>query len=189
MIIYIDIDGTLNDLVPKALALYNSRTGKNINMSDITAYSFYQCLSDEDANGIFHILEEQELWESLEPLPHSQWGIETLINMGHKVFLATATYEEDFSWKCDWITKHFPMIDTQNIIRICNKSLLRGDILIEDCMDNLIHSYCERICLDYPYNRNTSKDDIYDIYRAHDWKEIIGHVKTIERKMKEWEKM
>jgi 5'(3')-deoxyribonucleotidase len=188
MIIYIDIDQTLNDLVPKALELYNKRTGENINMSDITTYSFYQCLPEKQAGGLFALFEEQELWDSLEPLPDSQWGVETLVNLGHEVYIATATYDEEFPQKCDWMHKWFPMIDSKHIIRICNKGLLKGDILIDDCLDNLISSSCERICLDYPYNRNEAKDDIYEIYRAYNWKGIVKYVKEIERKMREWEK-
>lgn len=189
MIIYLDLDQILNDLVPKTLALYNTRTGKNISPSDITTYSFSECLPKEDADGIYQLFKEQELWYSLEPLPHSQWGVETLVNMGHDVFIATATYEEDFNWKIEWIDTYFPMIDTKNIIRINHKSLLKGDILIEDRLESLIQSGCERICLDYSYNRSKSKDAVYDIYRARNWKEIVNYVKEIERKMKEWEKM
>lgn len=187
MIICVDIDGTLNDLVPKTLAIYNSRTGKNIHMSDITTYSFYECLPKEDADSIFELFKEKELWDSLEPLPNAQWGIETLINAGHEIIIATATYEECFEWKCQWVQKHFPMIDNKNIIRIHNKGLLRSDVLIEDCLENLTKSYCERICLNYPYNHNKIKDDIYEIYRAHDWKEIINCIKDIERKMDKWQ--
>ena len=52
MIICIDIDGVLNDLVENTLELYNSRNNKYIQVSDITAYNFFDCLSHEDAQGI-----------------------------------------------------------------------------------------------------------------------------------------
>ena len=59
---------------------------------------------------------------------------------------------------------------------------------IEDNIDNLTKSCCERICIDYPYNRDANKDWAYDIYRVHNWKEVVKTVNEIERKMKEWEK-
>lgn len=186
MIIYVDIDQVLNDLIPKTLAFYNSHTGKNIQPSDITEYKLYDCLPQEDAYKITELFKNKDLWETLSPLPDSQWGIKTLINMGHKVILATATHESNFEPKCNWIMKYYPMISSEDIIRIYDKSLLRGDILIDDCLENLTSSYCERICLDYLYNRNQNKDDIYEIYRANDWKDIIKFVKEIERKMDEW---
>lgn len=189
MIIMCDLDQVLNDLVPKTLTFFNALTGKNIQVSDITKYHINECLSKEDSDKIYKLWQNKELWDSLEPLPDSQWGIETLINMGHQVIIATATYYEQFEWKIAWLKKHFPMIDTNHIIRINNKSLLRGDVLIEDNLQNLTKSYCERVCLDYPYNRDKSKDEIYDIYRAANWRDIINIINNIERKMKEWERM
>lgn len=189
MIIVCDIDNVLNDLTHKTLALYNSRYGKKIQMSDITTYNFFECLPKEDADGIVELFKEKELWDSLEVLPDSQWGIETLVNVGHKVYLATATHECNFEWKCQWINKYFPMINIDNIIRINDKSLLRADVMIDDCLDNLTKNFCERICLDYPYNKSSSQDYAYDICRASNWREIVKFINDIERKMKEWEKM
>jgi 5'(3')-deoxyribonucleotidase len=189
MIIYVDCDGVLNNLVPKTLDIYNAHTGKNIQMSDITTYNLNECLSEEDAKNIYELWSKEILWDSLEPLPDAQWGIETLLNTGHKVAIATATYYEQFDWKLSWMKQHFPTIDTKHIIRINDKSLLRGDVLIDDNIDNLANSCCERICLSYPYNQDKDKDWVYEIYRARNWKEIIKTIQNIERKMKEWEKM
>ena len=69
-----------------------------------------------------------------------------------------------------------------------DKSLLKCDIMIDDCLDNLTSNICERICLDYPYNRDASRDYAYDIYRAHNWRDIVSIINEIERKIKEWEK-
>ena len=68
-------------------------------------------------------------------------------------------------------------------------SLLKCDVMIGDCLDNLAGgNICEKICLDYPYNRDTSKDYAYDIYRANNWRDIVYIINDIERKIKEWEK-
>lgn len=187
MIIMCDIDNVLNDLTTKAIAIYNSRTGKNIKIADITTYNFSECLTQEDADGIVSLFKEKELWDSLSPIKDSKWGIETLINLGHRVIFATATHECNFEWKCQWMKVHFPMINTEDIIRISDKSLIKADIMIDDCLEQLINSYCERICLDYPYNRNDGKDFVYDIKRAYSWTDIIRFVEDIERADREWE--
>ena len=189
MIIMCDLDAVLNDLIPKTLAVYNYRSNKNIQMQNITTYHINECLPKDDADKIYELWQDKALWDSLEPVTDSQWGIETLINMGHKVVIATATYYEQFAWKLEWIKKYFPMIDTNDVIRINDKSLLRCDVLIEDNLQQLIKSYCERICLDYPYNHDEVKDEVYDIYRASNWRDVVKYINDIERKMKEWEKM
>lgn len=187
MIIMCDIDSILNDLVTKTLALYNSRSGKDIHISDITAYHFSECLSREDADGMYELFKEKELWDSLEPLPGSQKGLKNLVDSGHRVYLATATSPESFLWKIEWLKKYFPFICEDNVIRIINKGLLKCDVMIDDYIDNLTSNLCDRVVLDAPWNRNKTTDSVYDIKRAHNWNEIVKIVNDIERKNKEWE--
>lgn len=188
MIIMCDIDNVLNDLTAKTLALYNSRYDKKISLSDLTAYNFSDCLSQSDTDALMELFKEKELWDSLEPLPDSQWGIATLINMGHRVIFATATHECNFEWKCRWMLKNFPMINSADIIRVKDKSLIKADVIVDDCMEQLISSCCDRICLDYMWNRDSNKDYVYDIRRAYNWKEIVKLINEIERWRQEWEK-
>lgn len=188
MIIIVDIDNVLNNLAEKTIELYNALSDKNIQMSDITTYNFSECLPQEDANGITELFKKQGLWSSLTPLSDSQWGLKALVNMGHKIYLATATHPENFAWKVEWIAKYYPFIEDKDIIRIINKSLLKCDIMIDDCLDNLTSSICDRICFDYPWNRDVSKDFAYDIMRAYNWKDIVDIIDNMERKNKEWEK-
>lgn len=188
MIIMCDMDNCLNDLVSKAIQLYNSRTKKSISLSDITTYGFADCLSEEDALGITELFKEKQLWDSLVPLPNSQKCLRTLVNQGHRVIIATATDPCNFEWKCQFMSKYFPFIPIDNIIRIVDKTLLKMDVMIEDCLDNLTSNICERICINYPWNNNEDKDYIYDIRRVKSWGEIVNVINEIERKNKEWEK-
>jgi len=186
MIIVCDIDGVLNDLVNKTLTLYNKRHNKHINIDDIIAYKFSDCLSPEDADGICELFKEKELWDSLEPLPYSQKGLKVLIDKGHEIYLATATHPVNFPWKVEWIKYHFPFINSDNILCIKNKGLLTCDVMIDDCLDNLIGNICERVVVDAPWNRSTSKDFSYDIHRATNWHDVINIIDDIERKNREW---
>ena len=188
MIICVDVDNVLNDLAIKTLDLYNNRTGKNIQIENITSYNFFDCLPQEDANAIIALFEEKELWDSLKPLPNSQDVLKLLIKNGHRVYLATATNPINFKWKVDWTTKYFPFISSDNIIRIMDKSILKCDIMIDDHLDNLIGNFCDRICIDYPWNRSSSKDVSYDIKRANNWNDVPLIINNIEKEMEEWKK-
>lgn len=186
MIIICDIDGVLNNLTPKAIELYNLRSGKNIQVSDLTTYNFSDCLPKEDADGICALFEEEELWNSLTPTPGSQDGLKTLIQQGHKVYLATATHYKNFAWKMEWLKRYYGFFNEKNVIRIMDKSILKADVMIDDCLDNLINNFCERICIDHPWNRNPVKDFTYDIYRVDTWNKIPNIINDIERSDKEW---
>ena len=60
MMLCVDCDNVLNNLTEKTLELYNSQSGKNIQMSDIISYNFYECLPQEDADGIVSLFKEKE---------------------------------------------------------------------------------------------------------------------------------
>lgn len=188
MIIVCDIDSILNNLAEKTIEVYNSRSGKNIQISDIVYYNFYDSLPKEDADGIVSLFKEKTLWDSLKPLEGSQNGLKQLIKKGHRVYLATATDSVNFEWKIEWLKKYFPFIPEDNVIRIMDKSLLKCDVIIDDCLDNLISSFADRVCLDYPWNHNELKDYAYGIRRAYNWSDIVNIINTIDKEMKKWEK-
>lgn len=185
MRIAIDIDNCLNNLTEQTLKLYNSSTGKNIQLSDLTVYNFSECLPQADATGICNLFLNKDLWDSLIPIKDSVWGIKTLVDAGHEVILTTATSYKNFAWKCEWFCKWFPFFDTDNIIRIVDKSLVNCDVMVEDNIDQLTKSICERIVLDYPWNQDESKDFIYDIIRVTSWKEIVRAINNIRKKVEE----
>lgn len=187
MIIACDWDNIINNLTEKVLEIYNTQNGKNIQISELTSYNFYDCLAKEDADGIVKLFKNKTMWDSLVPIEGSRDGLQKLIDAGHRVYLVTATAPENFNWKIQFLKKHFPFFNSDNVIRLMDKSLMKCDVLIEDCTDQLIkHKLCYRVCLDYPWNRNT-KDFTYGIYRCKNWNEILEAVNKIEKEIKKYE--
>lgn len=180
MIIMCDIDNVLNDLAPKTLAMYNAENDRDIKMSDINYFNFYDCLSAEDASGLIELFERKDLWDSLIPSSDAQWGLKTLIADGHEVYLATSTNPINFPWKIEWLKKYFPFIDKHNVICIQNKGLLKCDVMIDDCYDNLINNTCKRIVIEYPWNQDEKTEQKYDIYRAYNFKDVIEIIQNME---------
>lgn len=186
MIIACDMDSVINNLTEKTLEVYNSQNGKNIQMSDITSYNFYDCLNKEDAEGILKLFKNKSLWDSLKLIPGAKEGLQKLIDDGHKVYIVTIASPESFVWKMKWIKQRLPFFNTDNVVRLIDKSLFKCDILIEDCLDQLIkHKLCHRICLDYPYNRHID-DFIYNINRCKNWNEILEIINQIVKENEEW---
>lgn len=189
MIIGIDFDNIINNLNEKTLELYNAHSGKSIQMSDITTYNFYDCLPSEDAEGIVKLFKNKTLWDVLTPIAGARDGLQKLIDKGHKVYLVTASSPESFMWKMSWLKKYFAFFNTDNCVRMMDKSLFKCDILIEDCLEQLIkHKSCQRVCLDYPWNRNENKDLVYDIRRANSWDDILNIINQIETEKAQWDK-
>lgn len=189
MIIACDLDCILNNLMDKTLEVYNTKSGKNIKMSDLITYNLHDCLNKDDADNIVNLWKNKSLWDSLSPIDGAKEGLQKLIDAGNRVYVVTATSPESFVWKMTWLKKYFPFFNTNNVIRMIDKSLFKCDILIEDCLEQLInHKLCHRVCLDYPWNQ-TVNDGVYDIRRCKNWKEILEAIKQIEEEIEEWKTM
>lgn len=187
MIICIDFDNVINNLTEKTLETYNAQKLQQIQMSDLTTYNFDDCLSKKDAEGIMKLFKNKGLWDALKPIAGSREALQQLIDAGHKIYIVTATSQENFPWKIQWLKKWFPFFNSDNVIRIMDKSLLKCDILIEDSLEQLIkHKLCHRICLDYPWNHNV-EDFIYAIHRCKNWNEILNEINKIEEEIKSYE--
>ena len=181
MIIACDWDNIINNLTEKIIEIYNAQSGKNIQMSELTSYNFYDCVAKEDADGIVKLFKNKAMWDSLVPIEGSREGLQKLIEAGHRVYMVTATASENFNWKIQFLKKHFPFFNTDNVIRMMDKSLMKCDVLIEDCAEQLIkHKLCYRVCLDYPWNRNI-KDFTYSVYRCKNWHDILETINKIEK--------
>lgn len=188
MIIAVDFDNILNNLTEKTLEVYNDQSGKTIQAENLTSYNFYDCIDKTDADGMIKLFKNKILWDALTPIEGSREGLQKLIDAGHRVYIVTATAPENFAWKINWLKKYFPFFNTDNVIRMKDKSLFKCQVMIEDCLDQLIkNKLCNKVLLNYPWNQNESKDFVYDIYRCKSWPEILEAVNQIEKEIKNYE--
>ena len=124
MIICVDWDCVLNNLMDKVLEVHNAQSGKNIQMSDLTAYNFYDCLQKEDADGMMKLFKNKAMWDSLTPIQGAREGLQKLLDDNHKLYIVTATSTENWPWKISWFKKYFPFFNTDNIVRMKDKSFV-----------------------------------------------------------------
>ncbi len=188
MKIAIDFDETLFGTLEKVLETYNKRHDANIELSQITTYSLYDCLPADVADEIVALFVDKSIYNSLQPYKGSVKALQALSNKGHEIIIATATASKNLEWKEKLLQRYFPFIPRENLIRIHNKKLLSVDVLVEDKLDTLTQTFSERVCFNQPWNEDKEADWVYSIYRIHNWGEIINVINTIERKNKEWEK-
>ena len=188
MRIAIDFDQVLFPTLEKVLDTYNKRFNTNIELSQITTYSLYECLDHTVADEIISLFVDKSIYSNLQPYKGSIKAVKGLVDRGYEVYIATASDIRNMEWKERLLQRHFPFIPKDNLIRINNKKLLNVDIMIDDKMDHLIQTFAERICFAQPWNQDKEADYIYSIHRIRHWGEIINVINEIERKNKEWEK-
>lgn len=179
MLIMCDIDDTIANLQEVVVNIFNKRYNTEYTVDDFNSFDIMDVLPVEEATKFKSIYGESGVYDLVKPMAGSQEGLRKLINDGHQVYLASNIVPETHSEKVAFVQRYFPFIDPSRIIAIKDKWLLRGDIFIEDNLDNLLAKpYYERILINKPWNQ-WDKDWVYGIYRCNTWNEVVAAVNKI----------
>lgn len=115
-------------------------------------------------------------FRNLEPTKGSIEAIKTLVALGYDVRICTSPlsrYENCVLEKFEWVEKHFGRAFTKRIILTKDKTMVRGDLLIDDKPEitGVFNPTWEHIIFDYPYNQHIQKNRRLN---WGNWKEILG---------------
>jgi 5'-nucleotidase len=133
--------------------------------------------SDEQAAAFAAAMASPGFYVDLEPIDGAAEALNAMIDAGHVVFLCStpdstnATCPSD---KRDWAEKHLGRGWGRRLILSHDKTLIRGDYLIDDkpvITGELVPEW-EHVLFDQPYNRH-----ITDRRRITDWSqwaEVLG---------------
>ena len=93
--------------------------------------------------------------------------------------MVTNAIPNTYGEKVEFVKRYFPYIDEAHIISMKHKHLLRCDVMIEDCLQNLLAKpYYHRVCFNQPWNQS-KKDYVYDIHRCYNWDDVIAAINKI----------
>lgn len=173
--ILFDADDTIENLLECWTATLNERYHLCVSPEDITDWDiskFYNVLTPKQ---VFSVLEEDEIWNRLEPIPGSQCALQKLYNEGHNLYMVTATNYKTCEAKMNRIFELFPFLNWEHVIISHNKQMIKGDILIDDAPHNLIDGDYLKILFSKSHN------DSFDCYshkiiRVNNWDEIYSYI-------------
>lgn len=174
MIIHVDMDNTLNDFTGGYVKKLNEFTGLNVVLTKEDQINYEMHKNIPQINGSGEQLREKiftspKFWEILDPLPDAV-DVMRLLCQKYETYILTATWPTDddcYVEKMNWIKNWLPFFDLHNVITTWNKSLIRGDVLIDDAPRFLETYNAETIAYDFPYNRH-----VKTTYRAQNWRDI-----------------
>lgn len=108
---------------------------------------------------VWHIAREEGFFENLPVIEGSIEGLNKLKDLGHEVYICTSPlkyYENCVKEKYSWVEKNFGYDWTQRLILTRDKTVIKGDILIDD-KPEIAGAYTpvwEHIIFDQTYNKN-----------------------------------
>lgn len=164
-IILIDQDGVLANYHKRFLEIWKAEHPEKIwvSLEDSTEHDTEKNYPPEYRDVIEEITVRKGFFGSFEPMPGARGALEILLALGHDVRICTAP-KRDHTFcvpeKLAWIDKHFGRKWTERTIITRDKTLVHGDILIDD-KPNVGGVVCqpswEQVFYDQPYNRAYNK--------------------------------
>ena len=178
-IVLIDMDGVLCQYDEKMLQIAHTRYGLPLYTSeDIDSFHTEGIFPEEYHKRVDAIGDEEGFFESLEPFPGAIKAFHEIAALPDvRVFICTSPksyYKNQFSAieKLAWVSKFLGPKWTDKVIITRDKTLVSGDILIDDkpTVNGAMKPVWTHVHYDRPYNRETKNLRIVSWNR---WEEVL----------------
>lgn len=183
-IILCDVDNIVGDLCAAVLSVYNEDSGDNLQKHQITQYYIDNFVLPEYKKNFKNYFIDRRTWKRMKLVPDVQKYMAKLFNDGYRIVFVSKTECANVTKKERYLQRTFPFLDiNKSFIRTYDKSLIKGDIMIDDCLDNLLtFDGALRVVLDCPWNNKGEDFDIENkLLRARDWQDIYNKINTTEK--------
>ncbi len=171
MLILCDIDGVCCDFVKIILEKYNKEFNDCKKHEDIVEYDMTKILKCGK-----HLVKyfTKDLYDNMPQIQGSLNAINEIKKMGHRVVYVTSFTKELAGVKFDWLRNNGYLTSVNDYIEAKDKSLINGDILIDDCLENVLNYPKYAILFDSPWNRNE-----WITSRCKGWEEVLNKIKGV----------
>ena len=156
-----DFDGVINNLSEVWVNYLNKKFHQNVD-KEIKYYDMTLNFPNLTKEEILQPLNLAYFWKKVNLIPDSIKYINKLKELGHNIFIVTATDPEHWVIKYKYCFQRLlPDINYKNIILTHRKDLIKADILIDDNPEYLSKFSGLRILYETSYNKCSK--EYYDI--------------------------
>jgi 5'-nucleotidase len=158
MRILIDMDDVIADAVERFLEWYERDFGVRYTQADLHGTKLHAIVPEDRRTIVKQYPHQKGFFKDLPVIANSREVVEELNNR-FDVYIASAAMEFPFSLldKMEWLDQHFPFIHWKRRIFCGDKSVLKGDILIDDHDFNLSVFQGRAIMFTASHNINETK--------------------------------
>ncbi len=170
--ILVDMDDTIEHLLDAWVGWVNKKYGRNVKSEDVTTWDVSKAFEGLTKNQVYEVLNDSDFWQTVEPVSGASEVLQRFIEKGHKVYIVTATTYESVQAKMDKLLfRYFPFLSWNDVIITSHKQMIKGDVLIDDGIHNLVGGEYHKILVDAPYNRYYDAE-ANGMVRVYNWNEI-----------------
>lgn len=176
LVVLVDMDDTITDLLGAWVEILNRKHGTNVLPKDIRQWDIAKSFPSLTKEQVFAPLLCDSLWHYVRPKEGAADALRRLIRDGHKVYVVTTSTYETLHTKMDMVLFHyFPFLSWEDVIITGNKQMIKGDVLIDDGVHNLIGGEYEKLLVDAPHNRSFDAER-NGMVRVNNWAEIYNEI-------------
>lgn len=170
--ILVDLDDVMNDLLDTWIMFLNSMYQLRVSKNDIREWDMrkaFPTLSDDE---IYLPLRMPWLWKRVTPKEHAVNTVRKLTEDGHRVVVVTASHPSTVGDKLKLFLFHyFPFLTYKDVVITYDKTLIRGDVLIDDAPHNLVGGEYKGIVFTAPHNIDFDAEGA-GFLRANNWDDV-----------------
>lgn len=166
-VVGIDVDDVVADFVTAWLAVYNDSHNENVSPENISEWNIGKFV--KFPNDIYKILKVGDLYDLVKPVKDSVDGVNLIRKCECRVVFVTSSPIETAGVKFKWLNDNGFCVDKKDYVEMDDKSLFKGNLLIDDRPENILNFEGEGILYDRPWNRNCFEN----LCRRHSWKEMM----------------
>jgi len=168
MRIFIDMDDVIADANERFLEWYERDFGIRYSQKDLSGTKLHLMVPEDHQKIVKSYPHHKDFFKDLPVIQDSVEMVEKLENR-YEVFIASAAQEfpHSLAHKNEWLDKYFPFIHWKRRIFCGDKSVLKGDVLIDDNDFNLSVFDGRRIMFSASHNMNETKYE-----RLENWLEV-----------------
>ena len=159
--VLVDCDGVVADFLSATIDHIKNKHGIVINYNDVTDWNVFDSLKISGLrHSLKHAVENDNFCMNIKPYEDMVSYVKS-ISAHHNVYIVTAPFfaKNWMDQRVEWIKKHLN-IDMNKIIFAEHKSIIQGDIIIDDKLDNVLdwktfNKNGDAILWSQPYNINS----------------------------------
>lgn len=174
MIIALDMDGVMcEEPQNEHIVRLNAEFDTKYTLEDITDFE-YSMLTHQQRQFLFGLdcWHREDLYDKVPMSAEKLEIIKKLRELG-RVIALSSPLEGHIKSKYRWLRKSF---DRKDIFLASDKTLVKADVLVDDCLDNIFTWPGEyAIIYDQPWNRN--QDGVAFYPRAHTFYDVYDIIK------------
>ncbi|MBQ6067235.1 MAG: hypothetical protein IJK89_10495 [Clostridia bacterium] len=179
MTILVDMDDTIEQLLQAWVAGANETYGYNVAYEDVTDWNVSKAFPGLTWEQVYAVPMRPGFWDTVLPVPGAAEALRRFMEAGHEVLIVTATPFESVPEKIGgFLFKHFPFLIWDQVIIAGKKQRIKGDVLIDDGVHNLVGGDYVKLLMTAPHNRAYDAE-ANGMIRVHTWEEIEAVIDRI----------